>query len=54
MGYVAARGGAEAIEQAEHLARYFRLRGGTPRVALRQIQALLRCAVEWVLVLGAM
>jgi len=54
MGYVAARGGVEAIEQAQQLARYFRLRGGSAPVDVRQIQEQLRFAVDRVMGEGSL
>ena len=46
MGYVAARGGVEAIEHARHLVRFYRLRGGSPPLEVRQIQDQFRLAVD--------
>ena len=54
MGYVAARGGVEAIEQARDLVRYFRLRGGSEPLEIRQIQDQLRLAVDKVMGEGSL
>jgi len=54
MGYVAARGGVEAIEHARHLVRYFRLRGGSAPVGVRQIQDQFRLAVDKVMGEGSL
>jgi len=54
MGYVAATGGTEAIQQAEQLAHYYRLRGGSAPIEIRQIQDQLRLAVDKVMSEGSL
>lgn len=54
MGYVAARGGTEAIQQAEQLVQYYRLRGGSAPVGIRQIQDQFRLAVDKVMGEGSL
>jgi alpha-D-ribose 1-methylphosphonate 5-triphosphate synthase subunit PhnI len=54
MGYVAARGGVEAIEHARHLVRYFRLRGGSVPLEVKQIQDQFRLAVDKVMGEGSL
>ena len=54
MGYVAARGGVEAIEHARHLVRYFRLRGGSVPLDVKQIQDQFRLAVDKVMGEGSL
>lgn len=49
MGYVPVKGGREAIEAAEEMVRYFRLRGGSAPLAIQQIQDQLRLAVDRVM-----
>ncbi len=46
MGYVATKGGTEAILKAEGLVEYFRLKGGSEPLQPRQIQDQLRLAVD--------
>jgi len=46
MGYVAAKGGTQAILNAEQLVEYFRLQGGSPPIAVQQIRDQLRLAVD--------
>jgi alpha-D-ribose 1-methylphosphonate 5-triphosphate synthase subunit PhnI len=54
MGYVAAKGGTEAIEQAEQLVQYYRLRGGSTPIKVRQIQDQFRLAVDKVMGEGSL
>jgi len=49
VGYVPVKGGREAIEAAEEMVRYFRLRGGSAPLAVQQIQDQLRLAVDRVM-----
>ncbi len=49
MGYVPVKGGREAIEAAEDLVRYFRVRGGSAPLAAQQIQDQMRLAVDRVM-----
>jgi alpha-D-ribose 1-methylphosphonate 5-triphosphate synthase subunit PhnI len=49
MGYVAVKGGADAIRHARDLVEFYRLRDETPPVTVRQIQAQFRLAVDKVL-----
>jgi alpha-D-ribose 1-methylphosphonate 5-triphosphate synthase subunit PhnI len=46
MGYVAVKGGLEAVAQAELLSRYFRVRGGAKPLEPAQIRDQLRLAVD--------
>jgi alpha-D-ribose 1-methylphosphonate 5-triphosphate synthase subunit PhnI len=46
MGYVAAKGGTQAILNAEQLLEYFRLKGGSEPISTRQIQDQMRLAVD--------
>jgi len=46
VGYVPIKGGREAIEAAEDLVHYFRLRGGSAPLAIQQIQDQMRLAVD--------
>ncbi len=46
MGYVAVKGGTEAVLQAEQLVEYFRLKGGTEPITGEQIQDQMRLAVD--------
>ena len=54
MGYVAAKGGTEAIRQAEQLVEYYRLRGGSAPIETQQIQDQLRLAVDKVMGEGSL
>lgn len=49
MGYVPVKGGREAIEAAEELVRYFRVRNGSAPLAAEQIQDQMRLAVDRVM-----
>lgn len=46
MGYVATKGGTDAVLNAEQLIEYFRLQGGSEPLAVKQIQDQLRLAVD--------
>lgn len=54
MGYVAVRGGTEAITEAMKMLRYFRLKGGSRPLEVRQIQEQLRLAVDRVMSEGSL
>jgi len=49
MGYVAVKGGADAIHHAEELVEFYRVREETPPVEISQIRAQLRLAVDKVM-----
>ncbi|MEI9976715.1 MAG: hypothetical protein WDO73_34445 [Ignavibacteriota bacterium] len=44
MGYVAVKGGQDAIERANELLEYYRIRSGTEPVRLGQVQHQFRMA----------
>lgn len=46
MGYVAAKGGTQAVLHAEELLEYFRLKGESEPISVRQIQDQMRLAVD--------
>jgi alpha-D-ribose 1-methylphosphonate 5-triphosphate synthase subunit PhnI len=46
MGYVAVKGGTQAVLNAEELVEYFRLKGGSEPISVRQIQDQMRLAVD--------
>ncbi|HBE81018.1 MAG TPA: carbon-phosphorus lyase, partial [Firmicutes bacterium] len=46
MGYVAVKGGTVAVENAEKLAKYFRLKGRSPVLKVEQIRDQLRFMVD--------
>jgi len=46
MGYVAVKGGTEAVLNAEQLVEYFRLKGKSEPISVRQIQDQMRLAVD--------
>lgn len=54
MGYVPIKGGKAAIEAAEELVRYFRLRGGSAPLEVKQIQDQMRLAVDRVMGEGSL
>jgi alpha-D-ribose 1-methylphosphonate 5-triphosphate synthase subunit PhnI len=54
MGYVAVRGGTEAIENSEKLLKYYRLKGGSPPIQVKQIIDQLRLAVDRVMGEGSL
>ncbi|MDK2816888.1 MAG: alpha-D-ribose 1-methylphosphonate 5-triphosphate synthase subunit PhnI [Moorella sp. (in: firmicutes)] len=54
MGYVAVKGGQEAITEAAKMLRYLRLKGGSRPLEVRQIQEQLRLAVDKVMSEGSL
>ena len=54
MGYVAVSGGDEAITSAEALLAFYRLKGGSTPVQVRQIRDQLRLAVDKVMSEGSL
>lgn len=54
MGYVAVSGGSEAIARAEDLVRYFRLRGESAALEVKQIRDQQRLAVDKVMGEGSL
>jgi alpha-D-ribose 1-methylphosphonate 5-triphosphate synthase subunit PhnI len=54
MGYVAAKGGTEAILNSERLVDWFRLRGASAPITVRQVQDQLRHAVDRAMSEGAL
>ncbi|HEY4385192.1 MAG TPA: carbon-phosphorus lyase complex subunit PhnI, partial [Ktedonobacteraceae bacterium] len=46
MAYVAVKGGTKAVLNAEQLVDYFRLKGGSEPISVRQIQDQMRLAVD--------
>lgn len=54
MGYVAVKGGEEAIANAAKLVEYFRLRGGTAPIEARQIRTQMRLLVDKVMGEGSL
>ena len=54
MGYVAAKGGTQAVLNAEQLLEYFRLKGESEPITVRQIQDQMRLAVDRVMGEGAL
>ncbi|MGB9858749.1 MAG: carbon-phosphorus lyase complex subunit PhnI [Moorellaceae bacterium] len=54
MGYVPIKGGKAAIEAAEELVHYFRLRGGSAPLEIQQIQDQMRLAVDRVMSEGSL
>ena len=54
MGYVAVKGGTQAVLNAEELVEYFRLKGGSEPVSVRQIQDQMRLAVDRAMSEGAL
>lgn len=54
MGYIAVRGGTQAILNAEQLAEYFRLKGESEPISVRQIQDQMRFAVDRAMSEGAL
>src|SRR6266542_852509 len=46
MGYVAVKGGTQAVLNAEQLVEYFRLKGESEPISVRQIQDQMRLAVD--------
>lgn len=54
MGYVAAKGGTQAVLNAEQLLEYFRLKGESEPITVRQIQDQMRLAVDRAMGEGAL
>lgn len=54
MGYVAVRGGKRAIDQAEQLMKYYRLKNGTIPIEVQQIRDQMRLAVDRVMSEGSL
>ncbi|MCD5391052.1 carbon-phosphorus lyase complex subunit PhnI [candidate division NPL-UPA2 bacterium] len=54
MGYVAVRGGLEAIENAERLVKYFRVKGDSRPIEVKQICEQFRLAVDQVMAEGSL
>lgn len=54
MGYVAVKGGTQAVLNAEELVEYFRLKGGSEPISVRQIQDQMRLAVDRAMGEGAL
>ena len=54
MGYVAVKGGTQAILNAERLVEYFRLKGESKPITVCQIQDQMRLAVDRVMGEGAL
>ncbi|MFB5192535.1 carbon-phosphorus lyase complex subunit PhnI [Alicyclobacillus fastidiosus] len=54
MAYVAVRGGQRAIEEAEKLTKYYRLKNGSSPIAVRQIRDQMRLAVDRVMSEGSL
>src|SRR5271154_5592101 len=49
MGYVAVKGGTEAIHNASELAEFYRVRGNTTPIDIKQIRAQMRLAIDKVM-----
>jgi alpha-D-ribose 1-methylphosphonate 5-triphosphate synthase subunit PhnI len=49
MGYVAVKGGTEAIHNASELAEFYRVRGNTPPIDIKQIRSQMRLAIDKVM-----
>src|ERR1700722_19710042 len=49
MGYVAVKGGADAIGHAKELVEFYRLREQTPPVSIQQVRTQMRLAVDKVM-----
>src|SRR5215469_12834652 len=54
MGYVAVKGGADAIDHARDLVEFYRLREQTPPVTIQQVRTQLRLAVDKVMSEGGL
>lgn len=54
MTYVAAKGGKEAIKEAEKLVNYYRCKGGSPILEIKQILDQMRLAVDKVMGEGSL
>jgi alpha-D-ribose 1-methylphosphonate 5-triphosphate synthase subunit PhnI len=53
MGYIAVKGGTRAVLNAEQLVDYFRLKGGSEPISVRQIKDQMRLAVDRAMSEGA-
>ncbi len=54
MGYVAVKGGTQAVLNAEQLVEYFRMKGGSEPISVEQIQDQMRLAVDRAMGEGAL
>ncbi len=54
MGYVAVKGGTQAVLNAEQLVEYFRTRGESEPISVEQIQDQMRLAVDRAMSEGAL
>ncbi len=54
MGYVAVKGGTQAVLNAEELIEYFRLKGGSTPITIQQVQDQLRLALDRAMSEGAL
>ena len=54
MGYIAVKGGTQAVLSAEQLVEYFRLKGGSEPITVRQIKDQMRLAVDRAMSEGAL
>ncbi len=54
MVYVAVKGGTQAVLNAEELVEYFRLKGGSEPISVRQIQDQMRLSVDRAMSEGAL
>jgi alpha-D-ribose 1-methylphosphonate 5-triphosphate synthase subunit PhnI len=54
MGYVAVKGGQEAIENAAELVEYYRLRNQTPPIEIEQIRTQMRALVDKIMGEGSL
>ena len=46
MGYIAVKGGTEAIHNASELAEFYRVKGDTAPIDIKQIRAQMRLAID--------
>ena len=49
MGYIAVKGGTEAIHNAAELAEFYRIKGDTPPIDIKQIRTQMRLAIDKVM-----
>src|ERR1700761_1421711 len=49
MGYIAVKGGTEAIHNASELAEFYRVKGDTTPIDIKQIRAQMRLAIDKVM-----
>ena len=54
MGYVAVKGGTQAVLSAEQLVEYFRVKGGSEPISVEQIQDQMRLGVDRAMGEGAL